>query len=48
MDDLKDKIARSFQEIEDTPGLVVKCHLSVKGRAQQYMEKNGGHFEFAR
>jgi hypothetical protein len=47
MDELETRIVNAFREIEDTPDLIKRCHLSVRRRANQYMEKNGGHFEYA-
>ena len=48
LDELEARIRNEIDEINRDPDLIKKCHISVRKRAQLYVQNNGGHFEMFR
>ena len=48
LDELEERILNEIDEINRDPDLIKTCHLSVRKRAQLYVQNNGGHFEMFR
>ena len=48
LDELEARIRNEIDEINRDPDLIQKCHISVRKRAQLYVQNNGGHFEMFR
>lgn len=45
LEELEEKIKAEIDSINNEPGLIDRCHLSVRKRANLYVQNNGGHFE---
>ena len=46
LEQLEERIMEEIHQLNQDPDLIKRCHLSVRKRAQLYVQNHGGHFEF--